>query len=68
MLSRSLIKGKSAALGARCLSTNSGSESASGSNSYLFLTGALLAGGVAYGLQKRKQAEAWIFRDDIGSP
>jgi len=38
------------------------------SNSKTFLTASLLLGLAGIGLAKKKQAEAWLFRDDIGAP
>jgi hypothetical protein len=65
MLTRSLHKAQARA-GTRALSTTVGAEQDE-SNSRYFL-GALALGAAGLGLLKRKQAEAWLFRDDIGAP
>jgi hypothetical protein len=35
---------------------------------YAIMAGSLLAGAFAYSYSCRKNTEAWLFRDDIGSP
>ena len=54
----------------RALSTAVGAEEGDSNSARLFalVGGSLLAGGFAYALLSREEGEAWLFRDDIGSP
>jgi ubiquinol-cytochrome c reductase cytochrome c1 subunit len=66
MLGRNLIKAQSAT-STRALSTTVGAEQEEGSYRNFF-TAALLVTAAGLGFSQRKKAEAWLFRDDIGSP
>lgn len=68
MLTRSLFKAQSAQQGTRTLSTSlAGSKD--GSLNYALIGGSFLAGLIALKFaMKKREAESWLFRDDIGAP
>jgi hypothetical protein len=69
MLTRSFFKATGAKEGARALSTAATAESNDSNLNYALIGGSLLAGLIAYKItNNQREAESWLFRDDIGAP
>ena len=70
MLAKSLLRSKQASQRAISTQVNAKSEQSQGSSSssYFMLGGALALGALAFNSMQKKETEAWIYRDDIGSP
>jgi cytochrome c1 len=69
MLTRSFIRASGAKEGARALSTAASADNKDERINYALIGGSILAGLIAFKLTVgKREAESWLFRDDIGAP
>lgn len=70
MLSKTVLRSKMGGAAQRALATTAEfqEERQEGWNKTAFIAGGSILAGLAYAIAKKKDSEAWLFRDDIGAP